>query len=53
MAWLQLMLIVLATVTLAGCELAGGIFKVGAWFGAIAVIVVIAIVAVLAAKIRR
>ena len=52
MAWLQLVLIVLATVTLAGCELAGGIFKAGAWVGAIGVILVIGIIAVLVAKIR-
>jgi hypothetical protein len=52
MAWLQLMLLVLVTLTVSGCELAGGIFKAGAWVGALAVIMLIAIVAVVAAKIR-
>ena len=52
MAWLQLMLLVLVTMTVSGCELAGGIFKAGAWVGALAVIMLIAIVAVVAAKIR-
>ena len=52
MAWLQLMLLVLVTMTVSGCELAGGIFKAGAWVGALAVIAIIAMVAVVAAKIR-
>jgi hypothetical protein len=52
MVWLQLMLLMLVAVTASGCELAGGIFKAGAWVGAIAVILVIAIVGVIAAKIR-
>jgi hypothetical protein len=52
MAWLQLMLLVLVTMTTAGCELAGGIFKAGAWVGALAVIVLIAIVGIVAAKLR-
>jgi hypothetical protein len=52
MAWLQLVLLVLATMTVSGCELAGGIFKAGAWVGALTVILVIAMVAVVAAKMR-
>ena len=52
MAWLQLTLLILVTMTMAGCELAGGIFKAGAWLGAIGVILVIVLVAVVAAKIR-
>ena len=52
MAWLQLMLLVMVTMTLAGCELVGGIFKAGAWVGAIGVLLVIGLVAVLAVKIR-
>ncbi len=51
MAWLQVLLLVLLAVTLPGCALAGGIFKAGAWVGALAVILVIGIVAVIAAKI--
>jgi hypothetical protein len=52
MAWLQLMLLVVVTMSLAGCELAGGIFKAGAWFGALAVIILIAIVGIVAVKLR-
>ena len=43
---------VLATIPLAGCELAGDIFKAGMWVGVIAVVLVIAMVGVLATKIR-
>ena len=52
MSALQLLLLVLVTVTTAGCELAGDIFQAGAWVGAIAIILVIGIVAFIAAKIR-
>jgi hypothetical protein len=52
MAWLQLVLVALASVTLSACELAGDIFEAGAWVGAIVVILLIAIVGVLVAKIR-
>ena len=52
MAWVQLLLLMLVVVTLPGCEVVGGIFKAGAWVGALAVILIIAIVGVLAAKIR-
>ena len=51
MSWLALLLLVLVAITLPGCAIAGGIFKAGAWVGALAVILVIAIVVVLAAKI--
>jgi hypothetical protein len=52
MAWLQLMLLVLVTMTVSGCELVGGIFKAGAFMGALGVILLIVIVGVLVAKIR-
>ncbi len=52
MAWLQLVVLVLVSMTFAGCELAGDIFEAGAWMGAIAVILVIGIVAFIAMKIR-
>ena len=52
MSWLQLVLVVLVSMTFAGCEVIGGIFKAGAWVGAIAVILVIAIVGFIAVKIR-
>lgn len=51
MAWVQLLLLVLVAIALPGCEIAGGIFKAGAWVGALAVIFVIGIVAFIAAKI--
>lgn len=52
MAWVQLLLLVLVTIALPGCEVVGGIFKAGAWVGALAVILVVVIVGILAAKIR-
>jgi hypothetical protein len=52
MAWLQLLLLMIVTSTVAGCELAEGIFKAGAWVGAIVVILLIATAGVLVAKIR-
>ena len=51
MAWLQLALLLLVIVFLPGCAVVGGIFKAGAWVGALAVILVIGIVAFFAAKI--
>jgi hypothetical protein len=47
-----LVLLVLATIPLAGCELVGDIFQAGVWVGVIAVVLVIAIVGFIAAKIR-
>jgi hypothetical protein len=47
-----LLLLVASTTTLAGCELIGGIFKAGAWVGALGVVFVIGIVAFIAMKIR-
>jgi hypothetical protein len=52
MGWVQLVLLLMATVTMSGCELAGDILEAGAWMGAIAVILVIAIVGFVVAKIR-
>ena len=52
MAALQLVLLMLVTITMAGCELAGDIFQAGAWVGAILVVFVIGLVAFIAAKIR-
>ena len=44
----RLLLIVLLAVSVAGCEIAGGIFKAGFWVGIIiAAVVVIGIVALL------
>ena len=51
MVWVQLLLLVLIAIALPGCAIAGGIFKAGAWVGALAVILVIGIVVFVAAKI--
>jgi hypothetical protein len=51
MAWVQLLLLVVIALMLPGCAVVGGIFKAGAWVGALAVILVIAIVGFLAVKI--
>lgn len=51
MKWVQLALLALILMALPGCAVVGGIFKAGAWVGALAVIVVIGIVALVAAKI--
>jgi hypothetical protein len=50
--WSRIVALALLGVPLAGCEVVGGIFKAGAWVGALAVILIIAIVGILAAKIR-
>ena len=51
MVWLQLLLLVLVAVLLPGCAIAGGIFKAGAWVGALAVILVIVIIGFIVAKV--
>ena len=51
MVWVQLLLLVLVAIALPGCAVVGGIFKAGAWVGALAVILVIAIVGFVAMKI--
>ena len=43
---------VLAAIPLAGCELAGDIFKAGMWVGILAVVLVIALVGAIATRIR-
>jgi hypothetical protein len=52
MGWVQVVLLLMATVMTAGCELAGDILEAGAWMGAIGVILVLGIVAFVVAKIR-
>ena len=51
MAWVQLLALLVIAVFLPGCEVVGGIFKAGAWVGALAVILVVAIVGFVAMKI--
>jgi len=52
MAWLQALLLLFLLTTFAACELAGDIFEAGAWVGAIFVVLIIAILGVVVAKIR-
>jgi uncharacterized membrane protein YkvI len=49
---LMLALVVVASVAASGCEAIGDIFKAGVWVGALFIVVIIAIVGVIAAKIR-
>ena len=52
MAWLHLVLLVLVSMTFAGCELAGDIFEAGAWVGALAVVLIVGMIGFIAVKIR-
>ena len=49
--WL-LVLMVIAGMTLTGCEAIGGIFKAGMWTGVIMIVLLVMIVGFVAAKIR-
>ena len=53
MTWLRLLLVLLATVSLAGCEAIGNIFQAGMVVGVIGVLIVIALIGFVVAKIRR
>ena len=52
MHFVWLLVLVLAAVPLAGCEVAEGIFQAGMWVGAIMIALVVGIVAFVAVKIR-
>jgi hypothetical protein len=45
-------LLVLASVTVAGCEAVAGIFKAGVWTGVVMVVILIAVIGFVATKIR-
>jgi len=47
-----IVLLVLSSLTLTGCELVGDIFKAGVWVGVLMVVAVIALVGFIAAKAR-
>ena len=49
----RVMLIVLATMSLAGCELVGGIFKAGFYTGIFIVVVIVALVGFGVMKMKR
>ena len=49
---LMLVMVVVASMSSAGCEVIGDIFQAGMWVGAIFIVLIIAIVGFIAAKIR-
>lgn len=53
MRTLLFVLLLLSTMTLAGCEVIGNIFQAGMWVGVILVVLILAGVAFIAAKLRR
>jgi hypothetical protein len=52
MTWLRLLLVLVATISLTGCEVVGDIFQAGMAVGVIMVVGVIALIGFLIAKIR-
>ena len=52
LSWLRLVLVLLATVSLAGCEAIGDIFQAGMAVGVFMVVIVIALIGFAVAKLR-
>ena len=52
MTWLRLLLVMVATMSLGACELAGDIFQAGMAVGVIMIVAVVALIGFLIAKIR-
>lgn len=52
MTWLRLLLVLVATLSLAACELVGDIFQAGMAVGVIMVIAVIALIGFIVVKVR-
>ena len=52
MTWLRLLLVLVATLSLAACEMVGDIFQAGMAVGVIMVIAVIALIGFVFAKMR-
>ena len=48
----RVLLIVFLTMSVAACEVIGGIFKAGVWVGAIAVILIVVLLVVVVAKVK-
>jgi uncharacterized membrane protein YcjF (UPF0283 family) len=48
----RIALLVVLAVSVAGCEVVGGIFKAGMWLGAVAVIVIVVLLVISVKKIR-
>lgn len=53
MRWLLVALVLLSTLLAGGCEVIGDIFKAGMWVGALLVVLIVAGVGVIAAKLMR
>lgn len=49
---LRVVLIALLAMSMAACEVIGGIFKAGIWVGAIAVVLVVVLVVFVVAKVK-
>ncbi|HEX8028713.1 MAG TPA: hypothetical protein VF491_09640 [Vicinamibacterales bacterium] len=49
----RIAMLVFLGVTLAGCEVVGGIFKAGFWVGAAAVVIIVLLLVFVVAKMRR
>lgn len=52
MNWLRLLVVMLLTLPLTACNLAGDIFEAGVWIGAVMIALVVGIIAFSVAKIR-
>ena len=50
---MRVLLIVLLAMSVAACEVVGGIFKAGVWVGSIGVILIVVLLIVVVAKVRR
>jgi hypothetical protein len=50
--YLMIVLLVLAAVSMTGCEAIAGIFKAGVWTGVVMVVILIALIGFVATKVR-
>jgi len=50
---IQLPLLIVATLSLTGCEVIGTIFEAGVWVGVIAVVLVLAVIGFIVSRFRR
>ena len=53
MTWLRLLLVLVATLSLAACEMVGDIFQAGMAVGVIMILAVIGLIAFVVAKIKN
>ena len=50
---MRMVLVVLLAMSVAACEVIGGIFKAGVWIGAVGVILIVVLVIFVVAKVKR